>query len=39
MLPGSINLSLADGHVELVKNNNLWNYYWSLNYVPPAVRP
>ena len=38
-LPGSINLSCADGHVELAPLENLWNYYWHLNYVPPARRP
>jgi prepilin-type N-terminal cleavage/methylation domain-containing protein/prepilin-type processing-associated H-X9-DG protein len=39
MLPGSINLSFYDGHVELVPINNLWNYYWTANWVPPRIRP
>ena len=38
-LPGAINMSFADGHAELVKIDNLWNYYWHLNYQPPIVRP
>ena len=39
ILPGAINLGLADGHAELSKLQNLWNYYWHLNWVPPATRP
>ncbi|MEI6390418.1 MAG: prepilin-type N-terminal cleavage/methylation domain-containing protein [Verrucomicrobiota bacterium] len=38
-LPGSINMAFFDGHVELVKLDRLWDYYWHLNYVPPAKRP
>ena len=38
-LPGAINIGMADGHVELVKLENLWQYYWHLNWVPPATRP
>lgn len=38
-LPGAINIGLADGHVELVKLENLWNYYWHLNWNPPSLRP
>jgi prepilin-type N-terminal cleavage/methylation domain-containing protein/prepilin-type processing-associated H-X9-DG protein len=38
-LPGAINIGFADGHSEVVKLQNLWNYYWHLNYQPPAVRP
>jgi len=33
-LPGAINLSFADGHVELVKLHNLWDYMWSATSVP-----
>jgi prepilin-type processing-associated H-X9-DG protein len=29
IIPGTINLSFADGHVETAKLNNLWSYYWS----------
>lgn len=41
ILPGGINGGFWDGHVELMKLQNLWNhYYWSANWVPsppPAV--
>ena len=39
VLPGGINMGLADGHAELVKLQNLWNYYWHLGWVPPSTRP
>ena len=39
VLPGAINMGMADGHAELVKLQTLWNYYWHLNWVPPATRP
>lgn len=38
-LPGAIVMSLVDGHSELAKLENLWNYYWHLNYKPPLLRP
>lgn len=38
-LPGSVTLGMADGHVELVKLENLWNYSWHLDWKPPAIRP
>jgi prepilin-type N-terminal cleavage/methylation domain-containing protein/prepilin-type processing-associated H-X9-DG protein len=38
-LPGSINVSFADGHAEQVALEKLWGYTWHLNYVPPATRP
>jgi len=38
-LPGSINLSFADNHVETVPLENLWNLYWHKNWEPPAKRP
>jgi len=38
-LPGAINMGLADGHVELAKLENLWNYYWHRDWEPPATRP
>jgi prepilin-type N-terminal cleavage/methylation domain-containing protein/prepilin-type processing-associated H-X9-DG protein len=38
-LPGAIQMVYADGHVATVKLENLWQQYWHLNYVPPAVRP
>jgi prepilin-type N-terminal cleavage/methylation domain-containing protein len=31
-LPGGINMGLADGHGELSKLTNLWNYSWHLNW-------
>ena len=39
VLPGGINMGMADGHAELVKLQTLWNYYWHLNWGPPATRP
>jgi prepilin-type N-terminal cleavage/methylation domain-containing protein len=38
-LPGSIDMGFVDGHAELVKLQNLWNYYWHLNWTPPSPRP
>jgi prepilin-type N-terminal cleavage/methylation domain-containing protein/prepilin-type processing-associated H-X9-DG protein len=38
-LPGALNIGLADGHVELVRLENLWQCYWHLNWVPPSPRP
>jgi prepilin-type N-terminal cleavage/methylation domain-containing protein/prepilin-type processing-associated H-X9-DG protein len=38
-LPGALNVGMADGHVELVKIENLWQCYWHLNWTPPATRP
>ena len=38
-LPGAINIGMADGHVELVKLERLWQYYWHMDWVPPAERP
>jgi len=39
MLPGGINIGLADGHVELVKLENLWQLYWHRDWTPPSPRP
>jgi prepilin-type N-terminal cleavage/methylation domain-containing protein/prepilin-type processing-associated H-X9-DG protein len=36
VIPGAINLSFTDGHVELVKLNNMWQFYWNRNSVPQA---
>jgi hypothetical protein len=30
---------MADGHVELVKLERLWQYYWHMDWAPPATRP
>lgn len=38
-MPGAINMGLADGHTESVKLEDLWKYYWHLDWQPPAVRP
>ena len=38
-LPASINMALADGHVELVKLDRLWDFFWHKDYAPPAMRP
>ena len=38
-LPGSVNMGMADGHVQSVKLENLWNYSWHLNWTPPSKRP
>lgn len=38
-LPGAVNVSMFDGHVELVKLDNLWQLYWHKDYEPLAKRP
>ncbi len=38
-LPGSISVQLSDGHVEVVRLEKLWEYYWHKDYQPPAKRP
>jgi prepilin-type N-terminal cleavage/methylation domain-containing protein len=38
-LPGAINLACFDGHVEMSKLENLWNYKWHFNWVAPNPRP
>jgi prepilin-type N-terminal cleavage/methylation domain-containing protein/prepilin-type processing-associated H-X9-DG protein len=38
-MPGSINMGLFDGHVEVVKLGSLWNYYWHLDWKPPTTIP
>ena len=38
-LVGKINVGFADGHVEAVKLENLWNLYWRKGWEPPARRP
>jgi prepilin-type N-terminal cleavage/methylation domain-containing protein len=35
--PGAISVALADGHVELSKLPNLWNYYWHRNWSDSSV--
>ncbi len=38
-MPGSINMAFGDNHAESVKLENLWNYYWYLNWQIPNSRP
>lgn len=38
-LPGAINVCFADGHVDLVKNDELWKLEWHKGYQVPAKRP
>jgi prepilin-type N-terminal cleavage/methylation domain-containing protein len=38
-LPGAVDMGLADGHAELAKIENLWQYYWHRDWQPPATRP
>jgi prepilin-type processing-associated H-X9-DG protein len=38
-LPGAINVSFYDGHVEQVKLDRLWQLSWHKDYVAPKKRP
>jgi prepilin-type processing-associated H-X9-DG protein len=38
-LPGAVNISFFDGHVEPVKLDRLWQLYWHKDYAPPGKRP
>ena len=38
-LPGAINISFFDGHVQLVPLEQLWRLDWHRNYEAPAKRP
>jgi prepilin-type N-terminal cleavage/methylation domain-containing protein/prepilin-type processing-associated H-X9-DG protein len=38
-LPGSVNIGMADGHVQSVRLEELWNCYWHLDWNPPTLRP
>jgi len=38
-LPGALNTGMADGHVELVKLENLWQCAWHRDWVAPSKRP
>ena len=38
-MPGAIDLVFKDGHTELSKLENLWNYSWYADYVPTNPRP
>jgi len=39
LLPGAVNVSFADNHVESQKLESLWSLYWHKNWQPPAKRP
>jgi len=38
-LPGSVNVSFADNHVENVRLERLGQLIWHAQWVPPAKRP
>jgi prepilin-type N-terminal cleavage/methylation domain-containing protein len=38
-MPGSVDVSFADAHVELVKLDNLWQLIWNKTYEVPLKRP
>ena len=38
-MPGGINMGFSDGHGELAKLMQLWNYYWNATWVPPGTIP
>lgn len=38
-LPGYINMAMFDDHVEKVKLENLYTYYWCYNWQIPSPRP
>jgi prepilin-type N-terminal cleavage/methylation domain-containing protein len=38
-LPGSVDVSFVDAHVELVKLENLWQLLWNKTYEVPLKRP
>lgn len=38
-LPGSIDMGFVDGHVALVKTQNLWTLFWHKDWVPGAPPP
>jgi prepilin-type N-terminal cleavage/methylation domain-containing protein len=38
-MPGSVDVSFVDAHVELVKLENLWQLIWNKNYEVPIKRP
>jgi prepilin-type N-terminal cleavage/methylation domain-containing protein len=39
LMPGAVNVSFADAHLECVKLESLWQLTWHKNYEPPAKRP
>jgi prepilin-type N-terminal cleavage/methylation domain-containing protein len=39
VLPGAVMMATADGHSEKANLQSLWNYYWSLKFVPRGTPP
>ncbi|MEI6785563.1 MAG: prepilin-type N-terminal cleavage/methylation domain-containing protein [Verrucomicrobiota bacterium] len=39
VMPGGINMGFYDGHAELARLMQLWNYYWNATWLPPAKVP
>jgi len=33
-IPGAVNIGMFDGHVEKAPLQNLWRYYWTVNWTP-----
>jgi prepilin-type N-terminal cleavage/methylation domain-containing protein len=38
-MPGAVLMGMADGHSTLVKLEDLWKYYWHVDWQMPASRP
>ena len=38
-LPGAINVGFLDGHVRVVRLDDLWRLKWYEEYQPPEKRP
>lgn len=38
-LPGAVNVSFFDGHVEQLRPDSLWQLHWHRDYNPPTKRP
>jgi prepilin-type N-terminal cleavage/methylation domain-containing protein/prepilin-type processing-associated H-X9-DG protein len=38
-LPGRVNVSFADNHVDTTRLETLWKLYWHKSWEPPATRP
>ena len=39
VMPGGVNMGFYDGHADLARLMQLWNYYWNAIWVPPAKVP
>jgi prepilin-type N-terminal cleavage/methylation domain-containing protein len=38
-MPGAIDIGFADGHAEAVRLEDVWNYYWHIDWRVPSPRP